>query len=291
MLDLIANANPEWTAFIAFKDNVEGTWLLWIVVFLIIASIATVFKRIKTTYKIKKHDVKIIFDYCDVLSGQGHRVIEISNTLCLDDTHIGQHNDLALFKKRYKKVNPSLNLGEILRESVDDFTFKPIKAGIGREKRTYQLGAFADVDFYGDKYIFATSINRDDNNVNITKNEDYTAFLASFWVNLSKQDWKEEQLRIPVFSGGGKVTYDTKMKIYYILLTFIANVKSDNIPCKELRICVCNDKENSKDLSTFRSLAQYIDDFATASASNGKAIGQEMPAVVQTAVDITQTLA
>lgn len=272
VIDLSASANPNSEFCKYLKDNVGGDWFNYIIVILVIISFISVFKRIKTEYKLKSHDVKIIFDYCDVIAGSGHRVIEISNTICLDPKKIGNTNDLTYFKEKYKKTNGSLDLGEIIRNSFKDLGFTLQKQGRGK-KPTYTLGTFGEVVFNEDKYIFATSINRTSTGDNITKDEDFTKFLAQFWVNMSNQNWKNDIVRIPVFCGAGGYTINSKMRIYQIVLTFISNVKDGRIPCKELRICINNDKENSKDLDSYKAMAQFIDEFATASMPGGKRVG------------------
>lgn len=287
VIDLSVSANPESELCKYLKENVGGDWFNYIIVGLVIISFISVFKRIKTEYKMKNHDVKIVFDYCDVIAGSGHRVIEISNTICLDPKKIGNTNDLTYFKDKYKKTNGSLDLGDIIRKSFKSFGFTSLTHGRG-VKPTFNLGTFGEVEFNGDKYIFATSINRTNTGDNITKDEDFTKFLAQFWVNMSNQNWKNDVVRVPVFCGGGGYTTNTKMRIYEIVRTFISNVKDGKIPCKELRICINNDKENSKDLDSFKAMAQFIDEFATASAPGGKRVGSVLDTAAE-AVDAAQS--
>lgn len=272
VLDLIANNNPEWSEFKNIKDKIEGDWLIYILFLLFIGSLWYAFKRIRVEYKLKNHDVKIIFDYCDVIAGSGHRVIEISNTLCLDCDKIGSTNDLTYFKNKYKKINGSINLGKVLRDSIKEMEAKVEQSGRGLTT-VYKLGSLATLEFNEDRYVFATSIRRDQSEKNISTDSDFTQFLAEFWVNVGKQNWNQDTMRIPVFSGAGNYTLNTKQRIYLILLTFIANVKEGGNICKELHICINNDKENSKDLDSFKVLAQYIDEFVTAPIPGGKRIG------------------
>lgn len=272
VLDLIAINKPEWSEFKNIKENVEGDWLVYILLVLFIGSLWKAFKRVRVDYKLKNHDVKIIFDYCDVIAGSGHRVIEISNTLCLDSDKIGSTNDLTYFKNTYKKINGSIDLGKVLRNSIKEMEAKVEQSGRGLTT-VYKLGSLATLELNENRYVFATSIRRNQSNKNITKDSDFTQFLAEFWVNVGKQKWNQDTLRIPVFSGDGNYTLNTKKRIYLILLTFIANVNEGGNICKVLHVCINNDKENYKDLDSFKVLAQYIDEFVTAPIPGGTRIG------------------
>lgn len=280
LVELLAKRYPEVWWIKTVNNNIDGEWLEWIMIAIILFSIVCSWKKIKTSYSIKSKDIKIVFDYCEVIAGSGHRVIEISNNFCLDTSKIGRTNDLTYFKDKFDKINSSLKLGDILKKSVKAHGFHTECAGHGKKAATYPLGVFATNDFKGNKYIFVTSIKRGSNDTNVTTDMDFTEFLSNFWMNLSGKDWNNEALRIPVFSGAGKYTLNTKMRIYKIVSTFIKSVKDGNIPCKELHICINNDLENSKDLDSYKGLCQYIDDFMTTTMSGGKRVGNplELPA-------------
>lgn len=271
--ELIVKAKPDCVHFSEFWDKVQGVWLVPILLFLAALSILLSYKKIKSVYAINGKEVKIVFDYCDVDRGIGHRVIEIGTNFCLDKTKIGTTNDMARFKEKFHKMNGSLDLGKILKDSINAYGFKAVSSGKGK-RSNYPLGIFATDDFDGVKYIFATSIKRDESDKEVGSDADLTEFLTNFWKNIAVQGWSTDVLRIPVFSGAGHYTWSIKMRIYWIIRTFITAVKDGQIPCRELHICINNAPDHSKDLDTFKSLSQYIDDFETVVYDGGKRIGK-----------------
>lgn len=273
VLKSISKSHETWTSYAAFVSKIDNNWLLQIIVSIAIISIAVaIYRREKTIYSLKGRNVVIAFDISKVCKGSGHRVIEISDNFCLDSNIIGLHNELAEFKIDFTGINGSVELSDVINKSIKNLQFKPAQSCRGKHA-VYPLGVFGICDFKKRKFIFATSIKRDQNNKNITTDDDFTVFLSEFWKNASQQEWKNDTLRIPVFSAAGKFTQNIQMRMYLILMTFIRSVKNGNVPCRELRICINNEGNETIDLNSFVSLCQYIDDFDTASYSGGKRVG------------------
>lgn len=273
VLKSISESHETWTLFASFVNKIDNIWLLYIILIIVLISIiVAICKREKTIYSLKNRNVVIAFDISKVCKGSGHRVIEISDNFCLDSNIIGLHNELAEFKKDFTGINGSVELSDVINKSVKDLQFKSAQSCRGKHA-VYPLGVFGICDFKKRKFIFTTSIKRDQSNKNITTDDDFTVFLSEFWKNASQQEWKNDTLRIPVFSAAGKYTQNMQVRMYLILMTFIRSVKDGNIPCKELHVCVNNDGNETIDLNSFVSLCQYIDDFDTASYSGGKRVG------------------